>query len=92
MRVKGLRYCTNPNTPFSSVLHNANVVDTVLYPPEELADGAGNCSDLTVLYDSLLESVSAHTASSRPPATSTLPCSSMCPRTRLVASSPGPRI
>ncbi|HTP57271.1 MAG TPA: hypothetical protein VMM82_00045, partial [Spirochaetia bacterium] len=62
MRVKGLRYSTNPNTPFSSILHNANVVDTVLYPPEELADGAGNCSDLTVLYCSLLESLGAHTA------------------------------
>ena len=62
MRVKGLRYSTNPNTPFSDVLHNASVVDTVLFPQEELAYGAGNCSDLTVLYCSLLESVGAHTA------------------------------
>ena len=62
LRVKGLRYSTNPNTPFSDVLHNASVVDTVLFPPEELAYGAGNCSDLTVLYCSLLESVGAHTA------------------------------
>ncbi len=62
LRLKGLRYSTNPNTPFSSILHNASVVDTVLFPPEELAYGAGNCSDLTVLYCSLLESLGAHTA------------------------------
>jgi len=62
LRVKGLRYSTNPNTPFSDVLHNASVVDSVLFPQEELSYGAGNCSDLTVLYCSLLESVGAHTA------------------------------
>jgi hypothetical protein len=62
LKVKGLRYSTNPNTPFSDVLHNASVIDTVLFPPEELSYGAGNCSDLTVLYCALLESVGAHTA------------------------------
>jgi hypothetical protein len=62
LRAKGQRYSTNPNTPFSSILHSATVVDTVLFPQEELAYGAGNCSDLTVLYCSLLESLGAHTA------------------------------
>jgi hypothetical protein len=62
LRIKGLRYSTNPSTPFSSILHNASVVDTVLFPQEELSYGAGNCSDLTVLYCSLLESLGAHTA------------------------------
>jgi hypothetical protein len=62
LRIKGLRYSTNPSTPFSSILHNGSVVDTVLFPQEELSYGAGNCSDLTVLYCSLLESLGAHTA------------------------------
>ena len=62
LRAKGLRYSTNPNTPFSNVLHNASVIDSVWFPPELLSYGAGNCSDLTVLYCSLLESVGAHTA------------------------------
>jgi hypothetical protein len=62
LRIKGQRYSTNPNTPFSGILHNANVVDTVLFPQEELSYGAGNCSDLTALYCSLLESLGAHTA------------------------------
>jgi hypothetical protein len=62
LRAKGLRYSTNPNTPFSDVFHNASVVDSVWFPQEELSYGAGNCSDLTVLYCSLLEAVGAHTA------------------------------
>jgi hypothetical protein len=62
IRVKGQRYSTNPNTPFGAILHNANVVDTVLFPQEELSYGAGNCSDLTVLYCSMLEALGAHTA------------------------------
>lgn len=62
LRAKGQRYSVDPTTPFGDVSKNSTVLDTVQFPQETLAYGAGDCDDLTVLYCSLLQSVGAQTA------------------------------
>jgi tetratricopeptide (TPR) repeat protein len=62
LRAKGQRYSIDPNTPFDQISRNAEVLDTVYFPQETLAYGAGDCDDLSVLFNALLQSVGAQTA------------------------------
>jgi tetratricopeptide (TPR) repeat protein len=62
LRAKGQRYSVDPNTPFDQISKNHTQLDTVYFPQETLAYGAGDCDDLTVLYTALLQSVGAQTA------------------------------
>lgn len=59
MGTVGIQYVENPN-PYQ-VVSSLNVVDFVQFPRETLTRKAGNCSDLTSLYSSLLESVGIKT-------------------------------
>lgn len=62
LRAKGERYSVDPSAPFDQISKNKTAVDTVQFPQETLAYGAGDCDDLTVLYSALLQSVGAQTA------------------------------
>jgi len=62
LRAKGQRYSVDPTSPSDRLSKNATAIDTVFFPQEALAYGAGDCDDLTVLYCALLQSVGAQTA------------------------------
>lgn len=62
LRAKGQRYSVDPTSPFDQLSKNATTLDTVFFPQETLAYGAGDCDDLTMLYCALLQSVGAQTA------------------------------
>jgi hypothetical protein len=57
----GCLYQANTLLPFTRVQGNPTVVDTVHLARETLKSGLGDCSDLTVLYDSILESLAVPT-------------------------------
>jgi hypothetical protein len=57
----GCLYQANTVLPFTKVQGNPTVVDTVHLARETLKTGLGDCSDLTVLYDSILESLAVDT-------------------------------
>jgi WD40 repeat protein/tetratricopeptide (TPR) repeat protein len=58
----GLRYVVNPSSPYESLSRDSTAIDFVRFPIETLDAKSGDCSDLSVLYDSLLESVGVETA------------------------------
>ncbi len=53
----GVGYLKDPNAVFDQVSGNPKVIDYVEYPRETLKRKTGKCSDLTVLYAAMLESV-----------------------------------
>jgi hypothetical protein len=57
----GCLYQASTTLPFAKVQGNPTVVDTVNLARETLKSGLGDCSDLTVLYCSLLESLAVDT-------------------------------
>jgi hypothetical protein len=57
-----LRYVVNPSSPYESLSRDSTAIDFVRFPVETLDAKSGDCSDLSVLYDSLLESVGVATA------------------------------
>lgn len=57
-----LRYVVNPASPYESLSRDSTAIDFVRFPVETLDAKSGDCSDLSVLYDSLLESVGVDTA------------------------------
>jgi len=58
----GLFYQIDPTSPFTQAQEDSVVVDSVSLPRETLARRTGDCDDLTVLYNSLLQSVGIQTA------------------------------
>ncbi len=55
-------YQADPTSPFIEVQESTHVVDSVSLPRNTLKRITGDCDDLTVLYDSLLETVGIETA------------------------------
>src|SRR5208283_4491156 len=62
LRAVGLRYVVNPLSPYETLSRDSTAVDFVRFPVETLDAKSGDCSDLSVLYDSLLESTGVDTA------------------------------
>jgi WD40 repeat protein/tetratricopeptide (TPR) repeat protein len=62
LRAADLRYVVNPSSPYESLSRDSTAIDFVRFPVETLDAKSGDCSDLSVLYDSLLESVGVETA------------------------------
>jgi hypothetical protein len=62
LRLYGLSYVTNPKNPFAQTFANPEIVDFLKFPRQTLAYKAGDCSDLSILYCSFLESVGVETA------------------------------
>ena len=60
--VYGIDYIEDPSSPITSVLENADVVDTVRFPRTTLYYRSGDCDDSTALACSLLESAGVPTA------------------------------
>jgi hypothetical protein len=62
LRIYGIRYVSPPLTSYASVSQNTAAIDSVKFPLETIEYRSGDCSDLSILYCSLLESVQIETA------------------------------
>jgi len=62
MKASGLRYVVDPASPFESVSRDSTAIAFLKFPLETLDTKAGQCDDLSVLFNSLLESVGVPTA------------------------------
>lgn len=57
----GIIYQADPENPFTSVQEDQLRMDSITLPREMLTRVTGDCDDLTVLYDSILEAAGAET-------------------------------
>ncbi|MBN1687194.1 MAG: hypothetical protein JW852_11095 [Spirochaetales bacterium] len=62
LRLLGMAYVIDPNTPYEALSEKVYQVDTLKFPRESLAYKAGDCDDLSILYSALFESVGIETA------------------------------
>lgn len=62
LRLLGIAYVSPPLTSYAVVSQNKTAVDSVKFPLETIQYRSGDCSDLSILYSSLLESVQVETA------------------------------
>ena len=62
LRLLGVAYVSPPLTSYATTSRTITVIDSVKFPLETIRHGAGDCSDLSVLYCSLLESLQIETA------------------------------
>jgi len=58
----GLGYVVDPTTPYAELSENSSALDFLQFPNQTLAYRAGDCDDIAVLYNALLESVGISTA------------------------------
>jgi len=62
LRRYGISYVSPPLTSYAVVSQDKQAVDSLKFPRETFAYRSGDCSDLAILYCSLLESVQIETA------------------------------
>jgi tetratricopeptide (TPR) repeat protein len=62
LRLYGISYVSNPLTSYADVSKDKTAVDTLKFPRETFAYHSGDCSDLSILYCALLESLQIRTA------------------------------
>jgi tetratricopeptide (TPR) repeat protein len=62
LRLQGIAYVSPPLTSRAVVPEDNTAADSVKFPLQTIQDRSGNCSDLSILYSSLLESVQVETA------------------------------
>ena len=62
LRLYGISYVSPPLTSYAVVSQNKQAVDSLKFPRETFSYRSGDCSDLSILYCSLLESVQIETA------------------------------
>ena len=62
LRASGLVYIIDPSTPYSDFSTAGTAIDFLQFPRQTLEYGAGDCDDLSVLYNALLESIGIKTA------------------------------
>lgn len=62
LRLYGLTYVIDPSTPYANLSENQLQVDYLQFPRETLEYRAGDCDDLSILFNALLESVGIETA------------------------------
>jgi len=62
LRLLDISYVAPPLTSYEMAAQNKTAVDSVKFPLETIQYRSGDCSDLSVLYCSLLESVQVETA------------------------------
>ena len=58
----GMSYVVDPTTPYTEFSKNRLAVDFLQFPKQTLVYRAGDCDDLSILYNALLESVGIKTA------------------------------
>jgi tetratricopeptide (TPR) repeat protein len=62
LRLQGIKYVLNPLASYADVSKNKQAVDTLKFPKETFRYRSGDCSDLSILYCALLESLQIETA------------------------------
>jgi tetratricopeptide (TPR) repeat protein len=62
LRLNGISYVSPPLTSYAVVSQDKQAVDSLKFPRETMSYRSGDCSDLSILYCSLLESVQIETA------------------------------
>jgi tetratricopeptide (TPR) repeat protein/outer membrane biosynthesis protein TonB len=62
LRLYGISYVSNPLTPYAVTSQDKSVVDTLKFPRQTFDYRSGDCSDLSILYSALMESVQIETA------------------------------
>jgi len=62
LRLYGISYVSPPLTSYAVVSQDKQAVDSLKFPRETFSYRSGDCSDLAILYCSLLESVQIETA------------------------------
>jgi WD40 repeat protein len=62
LKAAELHYVVDPSSPYETLSRDSSAIDFVRFPSETLKSKSGDCSDLSVLYDSLLESIHVDTA------------------------------
>ncbi|MBT3273540.1 MAG: hypothetical protein HN368_10310 [Spirochaetales bacterium] len=62
MRASGLTYIIDPSSPYLDFSKDDRAVDFLQFPRQTLDYGAGDCDDLSILYNALLESIGIKTA------------------------------
>jgi WD40 repeat protein/tetratricopeptide (TPR) repeat protein len=62
LRTRGLAYRVDPASAYAALSQQAGSIDFLQFPAETLAYGAGDCDDLSVLYNSILEAAGVRTA------------------------------
>jgi len=62
LRLYGISYVSNPLTSYAVVSQNKLAIDTLKFPRQTFEYRSGDCSDLTLLYCALMESVQIETA------------------------------
>ncbi|MEI6873749.1 MAG: hypothetical protein WCL50_01320 [Spirochaetota bacterium] len=62
LRLYGISYVSNPLTPYAVTSVDKTIVDTLKFPRQTLDYRSGDCSDLSILYAALLESLQVETA------------------------------
>jgi tetratricopeptide (TPR) repeat protein len=62
LRLYGISYVSNPLTPYAVTSLDKAIVDTLKFPRQTFEYKSGDCSDLSILYSALMESVQIETA------------------------------
>ena len=62
LRLFGISYVSNPLTPYAVTSQDKAIVDTLKFPRQTFEYRSGDCSDLSILYSALMESVQIETA------------------------------
>ncbi len=62
LRAYGITYVVDPNTPYREFSQKKIAVDFIQFPVQTLQYKAGDCDDLSILYNALLQSVGIKTA------------------------------
>ena len=62
LRLFGLRYVPDPNMPYSTSSQNQLSVDYLQFPIQTLQFKSGDCDDISILYNAMLEAGGVETA------------------------------
>ena len=62
LRLYGMSYVSSPLTPYAVVSKDSLAVDTLKFPRQTFEYRSGDCSDLSLLYCALMESIQIETA------------------------------
>jgi len=62
LRLYGMNYVVDPKTPYKELSSAVGVVDFLQFPRQSLEYRAGDCDDLSILTNALLEAVGVETA------------------------------
>ncbi|MEE8440887.1 MAG: hypothetical protein V3S41_04130 [Spirochaetia bacterium] len=62
LRSQGLAYRVDPASAYADLSQSEGSIDFLQFPTETLSYGAGDCDDLSVLYNSILEAAGVRTA------------------------------